>query len=141
MGYDALTGLVDRLAEVAGLRPTQEDVGGPMGSARWRFSDGIVDLDLNCDKGTWGVTVGPTGFATFQISVWETVLGRQGPTDASFDEQLNFFLENLDDIREFISHGSEAGARLRNENWTQVRDKLGLDPEAEWPVSRDIGYS
>src|SRR5215216_5930493 len=87
-----------------GLALIQADTGGPMGSANWRYSDGVVDIEVYNDRGRMGASAGRAGGDTFQHVVWARVFGSPASTTATLDEQLDFFLQHLQQIRDAVTH-------------------------------------
>lgn len=107
--------------------------GGPMGSANWRFSDGIVDVEIINDRGHLAATAGPHGGPAFEAEVWANLMEVQLPGQ-SVEQHVGFFLQNLNEIRSLITEPN-IETRLRDTNWIRVKERLGLDPSLKRPGS------
>jgi hypothetical protein len=112
---------------------TQEVVGGPMGSALFRFSSEIVNIDIQSDREKLDITVGPIGDHSYGFVVWAKLLGVSASELTSFDDQIEFFMEHLDAIIRAVRNDRLIDERLRDLNWVLVKEHLGLDPDQPRP--------
>ena len=112
----------------AGFTLASERLGGPMGSALWRFSSALIDFEVVDDHGQLSVVVGPKGEYRFFAVTWAAFLGIALPVSAEFDQQLDFGLAHLEEIERAIEGDSRVGEALEEINWSLVKQQLGLDP-------------
>lgn len=110
-----------------------QDVEGPIGSGRWRFSDGLVALEVHNDRGTFGCGMGPVDDATFEVGVWSQILNVAVEAEIGLEEQIAFFIDNIVDIRSVVANDPGVAEKLRKINWILVKQRLGLPPGTKRP--------
>lgn len=120
--------LTDRLAEL-GFTITEQRSGGPMGSALWRFSSDMLDLQILNDRGQHVVIWGPKGGPLYNFIPWGELLGFSLEKTASFEMQLDFVLEHLPQITDKVAEDPAIVGKLRQINSEIVRRRLGLDEQ------------
>jgi hypothetical protein len=116
-----------------------ERTGGPMGSANWRFTNGVVDIEVYGDRGDLGIVAGPRGSRTFQAKVWARILDVEEPAQ-TFGDHVNFFLDRYVDIGEAIDSEPAIEEKVRDINWVFIKEHLGLDSNARRPGASPTGY-
>jgi hypothetical protein len=121
----------ERLVGGKGLTLDAERTGGPMGSATWRLTNGIVDIEVYSDRGKLGAAAGKHGGRTFQVSVWARVLRASATDHLAFEPQVDFFADHLEPITRIVEGEPDIETKLRDVNWVAVRDRLGLSPDAQ----------
>ncbi|MFI7662894.1 hypothetical protein ACIBTW_28850 [Micromonospora parva] len=120
----------DRLIAGKGLSLDAERTGGPMGSATWRITNGIIDIEIYSDRGLMGAAAGRHGGRTFDVAVWARALSAGVANSVAIDEQIDFLADNLEVITQLVQAEPEIETKLRDINWVAVKDRLNLSPEA-----------
>ena len=136
MTFDELLAAVSqRLTELGFIR-SAEDIAGPMGSARIRFSSDLTDVELHNDRGLLSMSAGRTGAPTYGCRVWADLLGADLDDDPDVSLQTKFLLGHLGEIEQWIRLDPHIDERLRDLNWSLVKEHLGLDPDMPGPGDR-----
>jgi hypothetical protein len=52
----------------------------------------------------------------------------------TLEQQIDFFADCLEVITQLVAGEPDIEARLRDTNWIAVRDRLGIDPNAQRDV-------
>lgn len=131
MTNSGLSGDPEQRLRAHGFTPVERSSGGPMGSAMFLFTDGVVDVSVFDDRGQQGVGVGVRGGTTYEIQVWRHLLGISLSVPLSVDDQLAWVLHHLENVRTMIEHDAGTDERLREINWAFVKDRLGFGPDAD----------
>ncbi|MEV4539634.1 hypothetical protein AB0J82_38255 [Asanoa sp. NPDC049518] len=107
-----------------------ESTRGPMASSRVVLTDGVIDVFLFDDRGDRGVAAGVRGGTAVVIEVWARALGLPLVEPTGMDEQVAWTLDHLAEIRAAAERDPELGEKLKDVNWEDVKQRLGLRPEA-----------
>jgi hypothetical protein len=122
---------LERHLQAYGFALVERSSGGPMGSARLLFADGTLDILVFNDRGEKGIGLGVHGGTMYEIQVWSRVLGIRVPVPVEFDGQLAWIVDHMADVRNAAEHDVGIIERLREINWTSVKERLGLSPDAD----------
>jgi hypothetical protein len=125
-------GLAERLRGL-GFARKAADRDGPMGSGFVRYSSGRSDVVLSSDRGVLGITVGPSGGATFGYRPWADLLGLEVDAGLGLNAQADFLLGHAGQIESLIEQDPAVGERLRSANWRFIKEHLGLAPDMPRP--------
>lgn len=120
----------ERLMDGKGLALDVERTGGPMGSATWRLTNGIIDIEVYSDRGRMGAAAGRHGGRTFDVGVWARVLDATIASGSTIDDQIDFFADRIDVITRVVEREPGIETKLSDANWVAVKDRLDLSPDA-----------
>lgn len=126
-----LPGDFEQYLDARGFMLVERSSGGPMGSAKSLFTDGVVDISVFNDRGQRGVGVGVHGGETYEMSVWSRVLGARPPASLNINDQIAWLVAHLEDARSEIGRDPRTGERLREVNWVFIKERLGLSFNAD----------
>lgn len=121
----------ERLIDDKGLSLDVERTGGPMGSATWRMTNSIIDIEVYSDRGRMGAAAGKHGGSAFGVGVWARLLDDSATDDMTLEQQIDFFVERLDVITRIGEREPDLEEKLRDINWIAVKNRLGLHPDAK----------
>ena len=113
-----------------GFTVVERSVDGPMGSARYLLTDQTIDISVFDDRGEQGVGLGVSSGTTYAIQVWRQVLGEASPGPLGIHDQLGWVMDNLCNIRRMVESDGAMDRRLREANWSIIKERLGLNPDA-----------
>lgn len=102
------------------------------GNAQWRFTSGVVDVEVGDDRDELYVAVGPIEVDGCGVNVWGEMLGFRVPDYFAYDEeqlnvQLDVVLGHLDKIRMAIEEDDQIVNKMRRVNRLISMRRLKVD--------------